>query len=270
MRSCRSTGPGKEPETVRWRGIASTMGGGRTGDSGAAVRALVRQYDAARTPEAKLWQRLAGLSIPPAQFGDALFASQPFQHDPHLLFRRVLLSCLLTDLPYPFFCRHFLFHPILLKIVSIWKVPLSFSGGSARNALTGYRSDHGGIGSPIFARTLGIRTVTDTTPVCNSRPGRKPLRTIPAAPASVRRPPCCTSSSSYSAPTACRSSSVSGSAIPSRSSGSITLLLIIVAYRVALKSGKPQINPIRRSSSISQTPDPVITLSFRGGPKESS
>ena len=117
-------------------------------------------------------------------------------------------------------------------------------------------------GSAVFARTLGIRPVAGPTPVCNSRSGRKPLRTTPTLPASVRRPSCCASSSSNSAPTArwisryapSRSGLVSGPAIPSRSSGSITLLFIIVAYFLwlLLKSGRQQINPIRRSSSIPQ------------------
>ena len=68
---------------------------------------------------------------------DAFFAPQPFQHHPHLLFCRLLLPRLSSDLSYPFFGPHFLSHPILLNIVSIYKVSLSFSGDSEPNALTG-------------------------------------------------------------------------------------------------------------------------------------
>ena len=48
-----------------------------------------------------------------AQGCDALFSSQPFQHDPDLLLGRVLLSSLSTNLPHSIVCRHFLLHSIL-------------------------------------------------------------------------------------------------------------------------------------------------------------
>ena len=72
--------------------------------------------------------------LTPAKSCDTLFASQPFQHHPHLLFRRVLLSRLPTDLPHLFFSRHLLFH----SEPPIRKVSLSFSAKSVRNGLTGY------------------------------------------------------------------------------------------------------------------------------------
>ena len=55
-----------------------------------------------------------------------------------LLFRRVLLPCLSTDLAHSIFCRHFLSHPFLLEIVLIPKVSLSFSVKSVGSVLTGY------------------------------------------------------------------------------------------------------------------------------------
>lgn len=70
-------------------------------------------------PRTRMEQRRSNTSLPNAQLGDILLATQTFQHNADLLLRRVLPTRLASDVRQHLFCRRFARYGFLLHLSSL-------------------------------------------------------------------------------------------------------------------------------------------------------